>query len=274
MEPAPHPAASASPAAGPRVEDVPGFAIELAYWDRELSLQGSYPLAIRQRTDPALMQQALPPHDLLPRIDELTQQLGRRPRVLDVGSGPLSMLAHGPQTGSFDLVATDPLAAHYQRLLQKHGYTPAYPQVPCFGERLGEAFAADSFDLVWIHNALDHSQQPHVVLQQAARVLRPGGYLLVQGWSREGTAEHWSGLHQHDLFLLPGGRLMCETRRGLGRFGTLVHRVLPFVRGRATTRRLDEGLALELVATGDPTPGVKQWIRVVWRKQAPAGRHG
>ncbi len=177
------------------------------------------------------------------------------------------MLAHGPQTGLFDLEAVDPLATHYARLLKKHGYQPGYRLVECFGERLAEVFEAESCDLVWIHNALDHSQQPHVVLQQCARVLRQGGYLIVQGWSREGTAEHWYGLHQHDIYLLPDGRLMCETRRPLGCIGTLVNRVLPRVRRRATTRRLDEGLPLQVVQASEPTTAVKQWIRIVFCKQ-------
>lgn len=251
----------------PSVAAVPGFAVELQYWDRELSMQGDHPLAIRQRTDPALMHEAFPPHVLMPWIEALATRFGRRPRVLDVGSGPLSMLALGPQTGVFDLVAADPLASHYARLLAKHGHRTAYPLVECFGERLASVFEPGSFDLVWIHNALDHSQQPHVVLQQCASVLRPGGYLILQGWSREGSAEHWHGLHQHDIFLQPGARLMCETRRPLGRIGTLVNRVLPRVRWPATTRRLDDGLPLQVVQASEPTTAVKQWIHVVYGKQ-------
>ncbi len=262
-----HSVAPAPPPPRLHVDAVHGFAVELAYWDRELSLQGDHPLAIHQRTDPARMHEAFPQQDLLPWIEALAKETDRRPRVLDVGSGPLSMLALGPQTGRFDLVAADPLAAHYERLLAKHGFRPGYPLVECFGEHLRRVFAAGSFDLVWIHNALDHSQEPHAVLQQCAEVLRPGGYLVFQGWSREGTAEHWYGLHQHDIFLLPGGRLMCETRRPLGRLGSLANRVLPFVRTRATTRRLDEGLPLDVVQASEPTTAVKQWIRIVWRKQ-------
>ena len=60
---------------------------------------------------------------------------------------------------------------------------------------------------------------------------------------------------------------MCETRRPLGRIGTLVNRVLPRVRRRATTRRLDVGLPLQVVQASEPTTGVKQWIRIVFCKQ-------
>lgn len=65
-----------------------------------------------------------------------------------------------------------------------------------------------------MYNALDHSQQPNVVVRQLVDVLRPDGYLLIQGWSREGTSQAWNGLHQHDLFVAPGGRPMSAPQDG------------------------------------------------------------
>ncbi len=31
------------------------------------------------------------------------------------------------------------------------------------------------------------------------QVLRPGGFLLLEGFVREGSSGNWTGLHQHDL---------------------------------------------------------------------------
>lgn len=232
----------------------PGFHSELEYWDRELSLQGDYPEAILRRLLPERTVEEFPPL-LYPLIEEMAQRHGRRPRVLDVGSGPLSMLAYGAHQGLIELVAADPLANEYRRLLLKHGYEPTSKLVQCFGEELSAVFGTEAFDIVWIHNALDHSQSPELVLAETVSVLRPGGFLVFQGWSREGTAQSWVGLHQHDIYLEPGGRLTCETRQP---------------DGSIWVRCINEDLPLEPVMVSDPTPEVKQWLRMVWRKLLPS----
>lgn len=250
------------------VDKIKGFEVELGYWARELSLEGSHPDAIHERTDPKLMERGFPGQLLTPLINERKRATGRKPRVLDVGSGPLSMLVHGALTQMFELTAADPLAARYSQLLKENDFDPGYPLVECFGEQLSEKFEEESFDLVWIHNALDHSQDPQVVLRECAKVLRPNGYLIFMGWSREGSAEHWYGLHRHDLYMLPDVRLMCDTRASLGRLAGKVNRLLPFVRRRAETKCINDGLPLEVVQASEPTTAVKKWMSIVWRKTA------
>lgn len=44
-------------------------------------------------------------------------------------------------------------------------------------------FEHNSIDVVLLHHALDFAQSPHQVLREAARVLRPGGYLLNVGFN-------------------------------------------------------------------------------------------
>lgn len=41
----------------------------------------------------------------------------------------------------------------------------------------------NSVDVVILHHALDFAQSPHQVLREAARILRPGGHLLVIGFN-------------------------------------------------------------------------------------------
>ncbi len=226
-----------------------GFESELAYWDTELSLKGHYPDAILDRLQPERMKNTFPAM-LTPYLDEIRACRGCAPAVLDVGSGPLSMLVYGARAGEFELTCADPLADHYDRLLRKYGYAPNSVLVRCFGEQLSASFGSGAFDLVWIHNALDHTQSPAAVFREMTLVLRPGGYLVLQGWSREGGAEGYIGLHQHDIYIAHDGRLMCETRTARGTVACC----------------LTAGLPLVTVDSSEPTDSVKQWVRVIFRK--------
>jgi GT2 family glycosyltransferase/SAM-dependent methyltransferase len=229
-----------------------GFADELDFWDLELGLRGLYPGAILDRSVPERLHRGYPA-EITPILEKLAPSNGCPPEVLDVGSGPVSMLSYGAYAGLINLTAVDPLADKYKELLRKYGHPLQHRLVQGYGEQLAEIFPKESFDLAWIHNALDHSQSPGEVIRQMTQLLKPGGFLIFQGWSREGTAAAFTGLHHHDLYLAPGGRLMCETH-------------LP---GEPDPQVycINEALPLELVDSTAPTAEVKKWIRLVWTKK-------
>ncbi len=232
--------------------NIPDFASELSFWDLELGMKGLYAESMVYRTDPD-QQNKVYPWDVQPYIQKLTEKIGRLPRVLDVGSGPVSMLAFGAHQAWFDLISVDPLADKYLKLLRKYHFEQDLKLVKGYGEKLTRFFGPGSFDLVWMYNALDHSQSPQAVFAELVNVLRPGGYLMIQGQSREGTAAGWSGLHQHDLYIAPGGKLMCESRAGKNPVNL-------------EPKCLSDGYTLTLVESSEPSNGVHDWVRLVWQK--------
>ncbi len=91
-------------------------------------------------------------------------------RILEVGSG-----AHGLifGFGSKFAVGIDPLAVDYKRLFpvwQQNAQT-----VAAIGEEL--PFADSSFDVVLSDNVIDHAEKPVKIVEELARVLKPGGLL-------------------------------------------------------------------------------------------------
>lgn len=139
------------------------------------------------------------PVRLIPHLEQYVEEYGRPPRVLDVGSGPLSTLAWAVERGLADVTAVDPLAERYGALLVERNFSYPVTPVPGEGEKLTALFPVESFDIVYSRNALDHCGLPHQVLTEAVQVLRSGGLLMLEGAVAEGTQQHWHGLHQHDI---------------------------------------------------------------------------
>lgn len=103
---------------------------------------------------------------------EAVRPLPPSTRVLDVGSGPHGLVFF---FGLEDAVGVDPLADAYARLFP--AWQARARTVPASGEAL--PFPDASFDLVLSDNVLDHAPHPAKILDEIARVLRPGGLLYV-----------------------------------------------------------------------------------------------
>jgi SAM-dependent methyltransferase len=189
------------------------FREELAHWERELSPRAQFPEAMRRRLDPALRRLEWPAW-IEPHLETVRGRFqAPRPRVLEVGSGPLSTLAWGQEAGALDAVAADPLADAYRGLLDRHGI--AFPLAPraVEGEALDRAFDRGSFHLVYARNSLDHVRDVHRCFEAIASVLAPGGRLCVEGPSWEGMRQSYDGLHGFD-FSARAGALRCTDRTG------------------------------------------------------------
>jgi len=118
--------------------------------------------------------------------------------MLDVGSGVVSIL-NGLIPGA-KLTAADPLGELYGLIFdyKRNGISPPEPYPA------EELPYVDAFDIVHMSNALDHCQNPELVVQKLYLAAKPGGSVIVQGFVEEGKAEGYSGFHQWDLDLING----------------------------------------------------------------------
>lgn len=186
---------------------------EVRFWEDQLSGTGQYSDPYLDRFDLSKPGWAYR-DDLEDLISALGIEAGRPARVLDVGSGPASVFSYGFFTGRFDLLAADPLAAEYLTLMKKYSLPQLCPMMNCFGEELARRLPRGHFDFVWSHNAIDHCQQPGLVLENMAEITRPGGVILVQCWQNEGSHAGWTGLHAFDFRKQTDGHFSFATRDG------------------------------------------------------------
>lgn len=112
--------------------------------------------------------------------------------VLDVGSGVCSIL-----NGLCNVTAVDPLGDLYKLVFdyQRHGL-----EAP-LGFPAEELPFKNAYDIVHISNALDHTQSPYEAYKALFNAVKPGGYLIVQGFENEGSYENWKGFHQNNLYI-------------------------------------------------------------------------
>ena len=116
----------------------------------------------------------------------------------------------------------DPLLDMYRMILERHGLD-GLPAIACqrelniYAEELASALPPESFDIVFTRNAIDHVEDPVAVIDQAEMCLRPGGILVLDFHTREGSRQGWEQLHQFDLYLDETDQLVCQTQQGMRR---------------------------------------------------------
>ena len=160
------------------------------------------------------------PRFLLPYIERF-QGLDKKPvETLDIGCGPISVLRWGVLQGLLRVTGVDPLLDMYRMILERHGLY-SLPAIACqrelntYAEELASALPPESFDIVFTRNAIDHVKDPVAVIGQAEACLRPGGILVLDFHTREGSRQGWEQLHQFDLYLDEADQLVCQTQQGV-----------------------------------------------------------
>ena len=160
------------------------------------------------------------PQFLLPYIQRFQGPDKNPVETLDIGCGPVSVLRWGALQGLLRVTGVDPLLDMYRMILERHGLD-GLPAIACqrelniYAEELASVLPPESFDIVFTRNAIDHVEDPVAVIGQAEACLRPGGILVLDFHTREGSRQGWEQLHQFDLYLDETDQLVCQTQQGV-----------------------------------------------------------
>lgn len=165
---------------------------EVSWWDMWLKTKGGdWPKDFLRRTNFA--------QPLEPRIEQaLTASnvpRGASVKILDIGSGPLTNIGAQSAHYDVDILAIDPLADEYNRLLDLYGIEPPNRSIKGEAEQLDSMFPDHSFDIVWARNSLDHSYNPLLGLHRIFKVLKVGGQLILTFHRNEADQGNYQGLH-------------------------------------------------------------------------------
>ena len=120
-------------------------------------------------------------------------------KILDVGSGPTSIWI--PDTDKF-IIACDPLAEYYKSMMDIFNRKTIVEPLFCFSERLYEKFQHNTFDIVTMRNALDHSFFPMITIYNLIYVCKIGGKVILRHSKNEALRENYTGFHQFNVDII------------------------------------------------------------------------
>ena len=139
---------------------------------------------------------------------ELDQNPAEEISILDVGAGPVTSLGYRHPGKTLTIVAVDPLADEYDRLLREADLHPPVRTIPVAGEALLDHFGSRKFDIAYACNALDHSAEPLAIISNMVDLVKPGGAVLLRHKRNEGESAQYGGLHQWNFDAVDGDLLL------------------------------------------------------------------
>jgi SAM-dependent methyltransferase len=181
-----------------------GVKSQIRFWDSWFQTQGlRWPDAYKMRINPNLPLQPRPAA-LLPPLSHVN--------ILDVGAGPLTVLGKKLNGKQIKINAVDPLADEYDRLLAKYHIQPIVRTQNLQAEELSREIPANTYDLVFASNSIDHSYDPEQSILQMILVTKSGGYILLEHAVNEAENENYSGFHQWNFSVSPYGDFLISSK--------------------------------------------------------------
>lgn len=142
--------------------------------------------------------------DTSPEFTDPSLLDGSEEKILDVGSGPISLLGNHYLGKKLGLIAVDPLASLYNMILKKYKINPYCKTQFAIAELLSDFFEENSFDLVHMRNALDHTFVPINVVEQMLFITKLNKRVVLFHRINEAERREYGGFHQWNISMKNG----------------------------------------------------------------------
>jgi hypothetical protein len=129
------------------------------------------------------------------------EKIGKPYKFVDIGSGPFSNVGSITDKVYLDALYVDPLASVYNMVKNRYDLNDTMKLQTGFVELLIKNFEPNSFDMVHMSNALDHSFSPIDGIYQLLNICKIGGKVVLRHAENEAVNENYQGLHQWNLSL-------------------------------------------------------------------------
>ncbi|MFC3094521.1 class I SAM-dependent methyltransferase [Alteromonas sediminis] len=176
-------------------EWINGAKEEVHYWTTKIGCRDIFEPSMNTRANPAT--------EFKPELLSLFKN-PKHLDVLDVGSGVVSVLGYVAKGTKINLEMVDPLADFYHQLYEKFNFHPPVKPKRGAGEELLDLYPSASFDLVYCCNALDHAEDPLLILKNMSALIRNNGVIHINVQINEGEHNKYSGLHQWNFEIREG----------------------------------------------------------------------
>ncbi|MGB5837844.1 MAG: methyltransferase domain-containing protein [Albidovulum sp.] len=157
--------------------------------------------------------------------------------VLDIGCAIFPAIGKKFGTKTIKVVAADPLAVGYNRLMDLFGIKRQYDLVFAVAEKTADIFGDERFDFVLAQNSIDHSYDPCAAFTQISRSIRKGGGARFEHFLNEAQNQNYQGFHKWNLEPADGNRIRVWNRTSDSVFNFSDHGctadVKPYIKKRA-----------------------------------------
>lgn len=168
-----------------------GIDYEINFWDNWLKTRGDrWPEDYIKR----LKSKQKISNYLIPYIRKIknTQSI----KIMDVGAGPLTNIGNYLEGYTLEITATDPLANQYNQLLDKYKIIPPIRTQFAEVENLSSLYSQNTFDLVHMRNALDHSCDPIKGIREMLALVKKNHFIVLFHSVNEAENGNYVGFHQ------------------------------------------------------------------------------
>jgi 2-polyprenyl-3-methyl-5-hydroxy-6-metoxy-1,4-benzoquinol methylase len=185
----------------------------------------------RLASQPARLQRGSMAYGLRKRL-RIVERHVQGGRLLDAGCAGGDFVAVAQATGRWQAMGLERVAALAAAARRDHGAAIVE------GDLSAAGLAQDTFDALTLWTALEHMDDPSRALREAARLLRPGGVLVIRtiaphGWGQKLFGACWAGFDApRVLFLFPPATLAAllnETGFTVLEVSSTFHEFHPYV---------------------------------------------